>query len=271
MSDKEDLSEWARNVPWEKWIYDKEVELLLTQLRERIATLTSEGVTGDEEESNTSIKLVTVGDGAVGKTSLLISYITNDFPTDYVPTVFENHSKQVKHNATNKDVLLRLWDTAGQEDYDRLRPLSYPGADLILICFSTVSPVSLNMIREKWYPEVKHYAPDVPVILVGTKVDLRSEEAKDGNEGGTYVTEEEGRTVKEKIGAVKYIEVSSKTGFNLDEVFQSAMGVVLDIRRNEERSRSAGRGENVSSDTVESSTTHPRKKSARHQKVCILF
>lgn len=64
-------------------------------------------------------------------------------------------------------VELALWDTAGQEDYDRLRPLSYPDTDVILMCFSIDSPDSLENIPEKWTPEVKHFCPNVPIILVG--------------------------------------------------------------------------------------------------------
>ena len=66
-------------------------------------------------------------------------------------------------------VELALWDTAGQEDYDRLRPLSYPDTDVILMCFSIDSPDSLDNIPEKWTPEVKHFCPNVPIILVGNK------------------------------------------------------------------------------------------------------
>ena len=72
---------------------------------------------------------------------------------------------------------LALWDTAGQEDYDRLRPLSYPDTHVILMCFAVDSPDSLENIPEKWNPEVRHFCPNVPIILVGNKKDLRNDPA----------------------------------------------------------------------------------------------
>ncbi|KAG9319018.1 hypothetical protein KVV02_003516, partial [Mortierella alpina] len=70
---------------------------------------------------------------------------------------------------------LGLWDTAGQEDYDRLRPLSYPQTDVFLICFSLVSPPSFENIKTNWFPEINHHVPNIPTILVGTKLDLRKD------------------------------------------------------------------------------------------------
>uniref|UniRef100_A0A668UT57 Ras homolog family member B n=1 Tax=Oreochromis aureus TaxID=47969 RepID=A0A668UT57_OREAU len=119
-------------------------------------------------------KLVVVGDGACGKTCLLIVFSKDEFPEVYVPTVFETYVADIE--VDNKQVQLALWDTAGQEDYDRLRPLSYPDTDVILMCFSVDSPDSLENIPEKWVPEVKHFCPNVPIILVANKKDLRNDE-----------------------------------------------------------------------------------------------
>ncbi|KAI8052883.1 P-loop containing nucleoside triphosphate hydrolase protein [Syncephalis plumigaleata] len=124
-------------------------------------------------------KLVVVGDGACGKTCLLIVYSTGSFPQGYLPTVFENYLAHVK-TSNGRQVELALWDTAGQEEYDRLRPLSYPETDVVLICFSVVNGRSFYNVADKWAPEVSHFCEHVPTILVGCKTDLRKR-AMNGN------------------------------------------------------------------------------------------
>ncbi|KYO27805.1 transforming protein RhoA [Alligator mississippiensis] len=182
-------------------------------------------------------KLVIVGDGACGKTCLLIVFSKDQFPEVYVPTVFENYVADIE--VDGKQVELALWDTAGQEDYDRLRPLSYPDTDVILMCFSIDSPDSLENIPEKWTPEVKHFCPNVPIILVGNKKDLRNDEhtrrelAKMKQEP---VKPEEGRDMANRISAFGYMECSAKTKDGVREVFEMATRAALQARRGKKKS-----------------------------------
>jgi len=176
-------------------------------------------------------KLVIVGDGACGKTCLLIVFSKDQFPEVYVPTVFENYVADIE--VDSKSVELALWDTAGQEDYDRLRPLSYPDTDVILMCFSIDSNDSLDNIPEKWTPEVKHFCQNVPIILVGNKKDLRSEESnrKEGKNKVEIVKYEDGKAMAERIGAYAYIECSAKTKDGVREVFETATKAALQSKK----------------------------------------
>jgi len=175
-----------------------------------------------------AVKAVVVGDGTVGKTCMLISYTTDQFPGEYVPTVFDNYSSLV--SCDGEMVSLGLWDTAGQEDYDRLRPLSYPQTGIFLVCFSTVSPSSLENVLVKWAPEIRHHCNDVPIILVGTKIDLREDRdtvAQLTQMGLSPVTKEQGMKMANKIKAVKYLECSALTQRGLKSVFEESVRCVL--------------------------------------------
>ena len=138
---------------------------------------TGQGITMDHNEME--IKLVVVGDGAVGKTCMLYRYSKDEFPTDYIPTVFDTYSVDLVVDM--KSVRLNLWDTAGQEDYERLRPLSYPGTDVFLLCFSLVNKTSLSNVEIQWVPELRSKGgwKGAPIILVGMKKDLRDKQPED--------------------------------------------------------------------------------------------
>merc|ERR1712225_62696 len=132
-----------------------------------------------------------------------------------------------------KPISLGLWDTAGQEDYDRLRPLSYPQTDVFLICFSIVSPPSFDNVKAKWHPEIEHHAPGVPIILVGTKLDLRDDEGTKESlrqKKMAPIQYEQAIGVAKEIKAVKYMECSALTQRNLKSVFDEAIRAVLNPR-----------------------------------------
>lgn len=166
-------------------------------------------------------KLVIVGDGGCGKTSLLMVYTKGSFPEEYVPTVFENYTAEL--TLDKRRVQLALWDTAGQEDYDRLRPLSYPDTDVVVLCFSVDNPTSFENIEDKWAAEVTHFCgAAIPKILVAMKADLRVAHGEETAAAG-LVSQEQGQALARKIGAHRYIECSAKYNENVELVFTEAV------------------------------------------------
>ncbi|XP_051790322.1 ras homolog family member Ub [Erpetoichthys calabaricus] len=188
------------------------------------------------EGQERNLKCVLLGDGAVGKTSLVVSYTTNGYPTKYVPTAFDDFSAVVQVDGT--PVRLQLCDTAGQDEFDKLRHFCYPRADALLLCFSVVNPASFQNIWEKWVPEIRRHCPLVPVILVGTQCDLRQDvkvliELNRRQE--KPVSESGARALAEKVGAICYVECSALTQKNLKEVFDVAIS--SGMRFSERRAR----------------------------------
>lgn len=144
--------------------------------------------------------------------------------------MFESYVADMK--VGDNQVELALWDTAGQEEYDRLRPLSYPNAHVILICFSVDAPDSLENVEDKWAPEVLHFCskPPVPYLLIGCKKDLRLDyHILEGSKktGQLCVAFKEGEQLAKKVGARMYLECSAKTGEGVAKVFEEAAGASL--------------------------------------------
>ena len=143
-------------------------------------------------------------------------YTTNLFPGDYVATGILNYSSTIETVRLGKShkIELGIWDTAGQEDYDRLRPLSYPQTDVFLLCFSIESQSSYNNIKTKWVNEIRSHMPDTPFLIVGTKIDLRNENS---------LQEDDGHELALQVGAKQYVECSALTQENVQQVFETAV------------------------------------------------
>jgi Ras-related C3 botulinum toxin substrate 1 len=177
------------------------------------------------DQDEIKVKCVVVGDGAVGKTSLLMSYGKDSFPVEYVPTVFDNYSATVE--VGGKAVNLSLWDTAGQEDYDRLRPLSYPGTDVFMVCYSMTDPQSFKNAQKKWITELGDHAKSAPIILVGTKMDLAKNESYCEENSITPIKEEEGAEASARLSLYAHVPTSALTQENLKTCFDEAIIAVL--------------------------------------------
>ncbi|KAF2089984.1 rho3 protein-like protein [Saccharata proteae CBS 121410] len=180
-------------------------------------------------------KLVLLGDGACGKTSLLNVFTRGYFPTVYEPTVFENYVHDIFID--NVHVELSLWDTAGQEEFDRLRSLSYDDTHAIMLCFSVDSPDSLENVETKWVGEIAENCPGVKLVLVALKCDLR--EGNDDEEGQQHgekplINYDHGLQVAEKIRALRYLECSAMKNRGVNEAFTEAARVALSVKSGKE-------------------------------------
>ena len=136
------------------------------------------------------------------------------------------------------------WDTSGQEDFDRLRPLSYTNTDVFIVCFSVISPTSLANVEQKWIPEVRLLAPNSQIVLVGLKIDLRGDldliRSMQAH-GLAPCTYEDGMTVANRL-KVPYVECSALTQRGLKQVFDLVIRLALKGKKNANQNRHSSRG-----------------------------
>ncbi|KAH9488048.1 Rho GTPase [Bulinus truncatus] len=173
-----------------------------------------------------SYKCVVVGDGAVGKTSMLLRFVHGDFLTVYSPTHYDSFTVSVALGNEWTPCCLTLVDTAGQETYDRLRTLTYAETDVFILCFSVAEPDSFVNIKSRWIPELRAFQPKCPIILVGTQTDLRdkgNDELKLSNQNAQFISKKQGKRLAHKIRARTYAECSALTGEGLDNIFYHAL------------------------------------------------
>jgi small GTP-binding protein len=140
-------------------------------------------------------------------------------------------------------VQLGLWDTGSRPQDDRLRPLSYISGSVILLCFAINQRDSLRGVQDRWLPELAHFcfSPRIPFILVGCKKDLRQTSSADervvANGGDALTSEEEGEEMARRVGALKYMECSSKTGEGVVPILNEAALASLPVRISSRRAR----------------------------------
>jgi Ras-related C3 botulinum toxin substrate 1 len=143
-----------------------------------------------------------------------LTFTTNAYPGDHVPDTFDTF--EVMFSFDNNDVKLVIWNTAGNDEYAQIRPLSYPETDAFILFFSVMDPESLESIKTTYYPEIVRCCPQTPYILVGTEIEgrLGSKELA--------IPTDVGQRVAAEIKAAKYLECSAKTMQNIKQVFTEA-------------------------------------------------
>ncbi|KAG0419892.1 Ras-like GTP-binding protein Rho1 [Dictyocoela roeselum] len=172
-------------------------------------------------------KVVLVGDGACGKTCLLEMFKRNVFPEDYVPTIVDNFAKDITL-PDGEEITLTLWDTAGQEDFDAVRPLSYKDSDLVMLCYSIENKDQLVNLSERWVLEIGNYSPNADIFLVGLKKDIRDNPEFDQSRVASV---KDGEEAAHAINAIKFLECSAKANINVTEVFMEAAKYVFNKKK----------------------------------------
>lgn len=183
--------------------------------------------------SEVKCKIVVVGDSQCGKTALLSVFAKDCFPERYVPTVFENYT--ASFDLDFQRVELRLWDTSGSLYYDNVRPLSYPDADAVLICFDISRPETLDSVLKKWRAEVEEFCPNTKMLLVGCKLDLRTDLFTRSHSRPTPVSYDQGFNIARLLCA-PYLECSSLQSENsIRDIFH--MATLACVNKNGKRSK----------------------------------
>jgi len=178
-------------------------------------------------------KVVAVGDGAMGKSCLLITYDTGKFPMEYIPSTVDSFTKEL--NVDNQAIELEMWDVPYYEDFDRARFLVYALTDLFVICYAVNCPSAFANVTRKWYPEIHHHCPDASIILLATKSDLRDNEecnVRLKERELHIITQEQGKELAKEIGAAAYLECSALTGKGVNTVFDVAVRICMNANSN---------------------------------------
>ena len=170
------------------------------------------------EEKDFKLKIVIIGDPAVGKTSLVQRYISGQFSKDYRSTIGTNIYVKEIVLEDGKKVQLNLWDIAGQERWITMRHRYYNGTHGAIIVGDLARKRTFENIEKFWYPDLEKYAPSIPITLIGNKSDLEP-----------MVSIEEIEKLKKKIKTERYVTTSAKTGAHVNEIFEILSKKIIEI------------------------------------------
>ncbi|KAB5570474.1 ras family-domain-containing protein [Coniochaeta sp. 2T2.1] len=204
---------------------------------------------------SSSVKLVLLGEAAVGKSSLVLRFVNNDFQENKEPTIGAAFLTQ-KCQLPTRTIKFEIWDTAGQERFASLAPMYYRNAQAALVVYDLTKPTSLVKAKH-WVAELQRQAsPGIVIALVGNKLDLTNEtsdgdaagddEAASGENGDARkISTEEAKTYAEEESLL-FFETSAKTGHNVTEVFTAIANAIpetsLKSARGPGAAHAAGRG-----------------------------
>ena len=171
----------------------------------------------DDAAKGFVFKITVIGDGAVGKTSLIKKYTQGSFKKDYIKTLgaqFSKYDEEIEGN----NCKLFFWDIAGQREFDFMRPTFYKGSKAAIIVFSHTDDESFNNIAN-WHEDIKSYTGELPIVLFGNKTDLIDENEVDDEKVENIVKE------KDFLG---YYKTSAKTGQGVFQAFQAIIKNLYD-------------------------------------------
>ena len=192
----------------------------------------------NDDNSNTNVfKILTIGDGGVGKTSILRRYVENKFLKHHLSTIgIDFLSKTLK--IKDKEIKLKIWDTAGQERYRQITSHIYKDADGIILVFDVTSEESFNQITD-WMEQIKNNVSkeEINLILIGNKCDLADR----------MVEKERGEEMAKKL-KIKYFETSALTGQGINEAFEE---LAKQIFKNKNPNENISRNISISYDKSE--------------------
>ena len=175
-----------------------------------------------EQEAQIVLKLLLLGDSSVGKTSILLKYISNKFDESSISTVGVDYmDKIIDYNKFK--IKLQIWDTSGEEKFRTITKNFYRNADGLLVVFDLTKKESYDHIKS-WINEAKENNDKLKTILIGNKLDLKDER---------MVTIDVAKQFAEKNN-LKYIETSAKDGTNINESFQAIIDLLFDGKSSEE-------------------------------------